>query len=548
MPRRVAGLTEQRSRAGGALRPRPGYYPQVLGTSLRNSATRAASAMAAHAAHAAHAALAIAASAALWLAGCADPAPPLPRGVLLISLDTLRTDATSLYREPAPGEPELTPFLAELGRRGTVFEKHVVNSNNTLVSHASILTGLFPEAHGVFDTGLDNRTLSDGIVTLPTRFAAAGWSTAAFTAHPAWLGRSFGLDHGFATIESDWVDAEEISRRFLTWLDREAPERFFCFLHFYDAHSELDAGPDVLPYEAPPEYLERFAPPRPDDFTGSVVNRAGETVRTSRYLEHYASPFRDLPPDHLAFLRGCYDAGVAKLDADLRALFDELAARGIADDLLVVVTSDHGEEFKEHQRLLHMEYYEEIMRVPLVVSPPPDRLEAWRAAGASARVAQLTRSVDLMPTLLELCDLPAGFTQGSSFAPALTSGAPIPWRDSVFATSILRGRDSVSEYKVCDIDGYYTFYDLDADPREQESLVDRGLEWNRVDPERWAAVQARVAAARAANGVVFERFVVQGAGRTERSAEEHEMLQALGYFGESEQQPAEDGSAAGGGG
>ena len=455
--------------------------------------------------------------------GCSETPEPAPRHVLFVSLDTLRADACSLYGYEQP----TTPFLEELARRGAVFEKHVVNSNNTLVSHATMLTGLYEAAHGTYDRGADSRVLAPEYETLAERFAAGGFETAMFTTHPAWLGRAFGLDQGFATVESGWYDARENSARFLAWLERSAPERSFVFLHFYDAHSELADGPRALPYEAPAEYLERFAPPRPADFTGSAVNRAGQTVYGSKYLEHYANPYRDLPPEHLAFLRGSYDAGVAKLDSDLRELFGELERRGYLEDALVVVTSDHGEEFKEHRRLLHMEYFDEIMRVPLVVVPP-------RSARPPARprVAEMTRAIDLAPTVLELCGLPPlRFAQGRSLAGALGAGRELDYQGALFGQGILRSRDEHSEYKVCGIEKYYALYDLDADPAEQHSLVDRDLASLRVAPERWSAIQGELAALQEANERLAERIAASQAPAA-LSDEEREMLERLGYFGE----------------
>lgn len=461
------------------------------------------------------------------LAGCgADPpaAAAGPRNVLLISLDTLRADACSLYGYERP----TTPFLEELGARGVVFDQHVVNSNNTLTSHASMLTGLYMDVHQTVDLGDPERSrvLAPEYETLAERFREAGFETGSFTTHPTWLAEKFGLDQGFDVVESDWVDAPTMGAELVAWLEERRPRRFFAFVHFYDAHSESQAGEGALPYEAPPAYLARFAPPRPADFTGSVVDKHGEVVHTSRYLEHYASPFRDLPPGHLEFLRGCYDAGIAKLDDDLRDLFTRLDGLGVLADTLVVVTSDHGEEFKEHRRMLHMEYFDEIMRVPLLVVPPPSMGLAPR------RVAPQTRCIDIAPTLLELAGVrPLTFAQGRSLAEAVRGTEELEHADSQFGPAIVRGRDEVSRFKFCNVPKYYSFFDLDTDPGEQDSLLARDLSEIRVDSERLNGIRNGLAAAKDENRLLVRAIGASGSEGVEMSVEELKRLEELGYFG-----------------
>ena len=175
-----------------------------------------------------------------------------PRNVLLISIDTLRADHCGFLGYDKP----TTPFLDKLAEQGAVFEHHMVHSNNTLLSHTTILTGLPPQAHDTYDNGAEpsqRKALGPGYRTLAEAFQAAGYTTASFTEHPVWLGTDFGLDQGFDVHESDWVLAPETSKRFLAWYDEARPERMFCFLHFYDVHSEPATGP------APPPAARRQA-------------------------------------------------------------------------------------------------------------------------------------------------------------------------------------------------------------------------------------------------------------------------------------------------
>ena len=218
---------------------------------------------------------------ALTACGPATHKPPAnaPRHVILISIDTLRADHLGAYGS----NRGCTPFLDSLARDGAVFERQLTNSNNTLSSHASILTGLVPLAHGTHDGGSPQTRsrLTAGFETLAERMHDAGYTSAAFTAHPAWLGRTFGLDQGFDHLETEWWGAPELSRSFLRWLDAQAPANLFAFLHFYDVHSDMGGRGASLPYEADAEFIERFAPPRPPEFTGTVPGRAFSTMSKS---------------------------------------------------------------------------------------------------------------------------------------------------------------------------------------------------------------------------------------------------------------------------
>jgi arylsulfatase A-like enzyme len=381
-----------------------------------------------------------------------------PRNVLLISIDTLRADHCGFlgYEKPT------TPFLDELADQGVVFENHMVHSNNTLLSHASILTGLPPQAHETFDNGPDaseRQALGTGYRTLAEAFQTEGYTTAAFTGHPVWLGSDFGLDQGFDVHESDWVQAPETAKRFLAWYDATLPRRMFCFLHFYDVHSEAAAGPDSLPYGSTPELIEEFAGPRPEGWTGRAQGHPDYTA--SRYLNMVTYGLEKLGPGHLDYVVGLYDAGLRKLDEDLRALFHQLDRRNILRDALVVVTSDHGEGFLEHGQMLHGTFHDEIMHVPLVVVPPSRyRIE-------SHRVDDVSQAIDISATLLDFIGAdPIG--SGQSLLPALRGSELLPAEVLFAPADVMRGELEGWRYKFCDGQG---FYDLDADPLELENRL-----------------------------------------------------------------------------
>ncbi len=299
-----------------------------------------------------------------------------PPNLLLVSIDTLRADRVGCYGY-AGGE---TPALDGLARDGLLFEDATVHAPQTRPSHASMLTGLYPFAHGVRDNF--SPPLKGDVPTLAGLLKARGYDTAAFIGGFP-LAASSGLNRGFDVYDDALGgggaagalmaerSAAEVVDRARRWLGgRRRP--FFAFVHLYDPHA---------PYE----------PPRP-----------------------FAARYAGRP----------YDGEVASADAQVGRLLAFLEERGLRGRTLVVATSDHGEGLGDHGEDEHLVYvYDSTLRVPLLVSWP-GTLPGGR------RVAGQFRGVDLMPTLLELMGVPRVATSGASRAAELRSGAPLPDNES----------------------------------------------------------------------------------------------------------------------
>jgi arylsulfatase A-like enzyme len=327
-----------------------------------------------------------------------SPVPRATRGYILISIDTLRADHLGLYGYPRP----TSPFLDSLARRATVFEEAYAQFPSTLVSHMSMLTGLYPREHGVFPP---NSVLSPRVETLAEVFQRHGFRTAGFTEGGYVSGR-YGFRRGFdvfASTERRRQADRLIGHTFqqgVGFLESLGPQdRFFLFLHTYAVHA---------PYDAPPRYQDLFwsGPPPP----GAIPPSGPALLRWDLTGEPPPAPVLDR-------LRAQYDAGIRQTDDVLRGFFADLKRLGLDDEVTVVITADHGEEFHDHGRFNHTQLYRETLHVPLLVLHPD--------ASAAVRHGGIVELVDLAPTLYEMARLkPRGRPSGDSLAPLVGNPSP----------------------------------------------------------------------------------------------------------------------------
>ncbi len=363
---------------------------------------------------------------AILLAACAraPEGPQGTRGYILISIDTLRADHLGSYGH----ERETSPFIDSLAARGALFENAYVQLPGTLPSHMSIFTGLYPAEHGVYPP---NGVLSERIKTLPEMLSAAGFRTAGHT-EGGYVHGSFGFARGFSEFSDEAYevecDVERTLARGMDFLERlGGDERFFLFLHTYVVH---DPYPDVRSPEAYHFPMETYRKPFwPDDPPADSVEPTGPLLTALN--RQNAMPGEEV----LDYYRAIYDSQIRFLDDRLRDFFARLEDMGLLDETTIVLTSDHGEGFAEHGRLLHEQVYREALHVPLIVVHP--ELEP------GLRIPQLVESIDIAPTLLELAEVePAQPMSGDSLLPLLLGSAPQGPREA-FAEGIERSERAI---------------------------------------------------------------------------------------------------------
>jgi arylsulfatase A-like enzyme len=398
---------------------------------------------------------------------CADdgggaPPPPAPveddprPDVVVILLDTLRPDAMQTYG----AEKETSPFLLELGSTAAVFERALSTSSWTAPAVTSVMTGLYPTEHGIIEGFLAflrreqkggaevlplNR-LPEDLRTMPQLFSAAGYRTWGIATNLN-VGPEIGLDRGFDRFEQIRKgDAAEVAAQMGEWRDDllapGAPD--FVYLHFMDVHE---------PY-------------------------------------HKREPWYEKQRGTVQEMRERYDSELRYLDEQLRGLYEDF---GWAEDTLLVVISDHGEEFREHGQMGHeFTLYDELNRIVLLVRPP--------GGMEGRRVPTSVSLIDVLPTTLALAgvEVPPGL-EGMSLAPLIQGQRDAPAafeRRTLFAHrfqvlpeplhlwAAVRG----SEKLIAGPSGM-ELYDLAADPGEQQDLF--GASPERAEALRQALAEFR---------------------------------------------------------
>ncbi len=303
------------------------------------------------------------------------------RRVILISIDTLRADHLGCY---GYGK-DTTPHADALAADGALFSDTYASSSWTLPSHVSLLTSLSCFRHGV---NLETDRIEETRPTLADVLRAEGFLCAAVTGG-GFLSPVFGFSKGFDVYKqaetSLWTSdaAGQVSAAAVDWIETNKDRDFFLFVHTYQPH-------------------DPYIPPAPYDTKFQDAPTSLRMIDLGGHLGGPAGIFKPLPEAERRAIVGLYDGEIGYTDAALvGALTAKLKALGIYDDTLIVLTSDHGEEFYEHGSWEHGHaLYDESLKVPLIVKFPGSKFRG-------KRVGSFVRLVDVMPTIMEAFDIKA---------------------------------------------------------------------------------------------------------------------------------------------
>lgn len=309
------------------------------------------------------------------------------KNVILVSLDTLRADRLGAYANPHGLTPEMDRIAAE----GTLFEHAYASYPSTLSSHVSLFTGFHPTQHGIL-SGSSSKIPTDA-KTLARAFSGAGYQTAAFTEN-AYVASGWGFAAGFDRYHdgADLVqrgeftgEADKTFSLALDWLETRANAPFFLFVHTYKVHN---------PYNPTEEQILKLQQERGSHYRGYFGTEFNGESEIGFNLGKVALSRRDREQIELL-----YDAEVVALDAQVGRLQRTLEKLELADDTLLVLISDHGEEFFQHGFVGHgKSLHQQVLRVPMILRLP-NRVPAGR------RISDPVGLIDLGPTISELAGI-----------------------------------------------------------------------------------------------------------------------------------------------
>ena len=392
--------------------------------------------------------------------GCAGypQASEDPRGVVLIVVDALRPDHLGVYGYQRP----TSPHLDEWAEQAALFERAFTTSPWTLPSFGSVLTGEWPARHAAGSRVRESNwtvssRLNDALPTLAETLAASGFVTGAIINNP-WLPPGVGLERGFQTYdyqppseehEQGHRRAAEVVDLSLRFIEEQSDGPLFLMLHILDPH---------MTYDAPPPVRGRF--------TSSMAGAFELPVDEPRKIRKRAQSITD---GERQFITAAYDEEIAYVDQELGRLFAALEEKRLFDRLVVVLTSDHGEELFDHGDFEHgHSMHQELLSVPLLI---------WGPGVEPGRYNEPVSLVDLRDTILESVGVvPGSSAAGHSLWPAVTRGQAIPDR-SILAEATLYGpeRRAIIRWPLkLTLEtgaGRRRLYNLEADPAEQTDLA-----------------------------------------------------------------------------
>src|SRR5262245_18009229 len=341
-----------------------------------------------------------AALAALVLAAVATGCGGKPAGksIVVITLDTTRSDHLGCYGYPLPTSPNIDA----LAQQGVLFEQAYAPMPQTLPSHSTLFTGLPPRAHQALENA---HVLVQGIGTLAETLAARDYETAAFIGSRV-LAKGTGIERGFTVFDEPPPgvqrdiqheverSATAVTDSALSWaLARHfAAKPFLLWAHYYDAHGPYEPREQRIPVEAVEPLVRKHS-----EFQGLTADALKDTE---------------------SIWYG-YDNELAAMDAQVGRLLKGLRQRKMLDDAILVVVGDHGEGLMEHGEKSHgTTLFQELMLVPLIVVLPD-------GSHAGTRVKALVQMQDLLPTILDLAGLAGagGDLPGTDLATSLRAGS-----------------------------------------------------------------------------------------------------------------------------
>jgi arylsulfatase A-like enzyme len=419
------------------------------------------------------------------LSNCTSSAAGTDRSmpnIILITIDTLRSDFLGCYGNDSISTPEID----RLAEEGVLFERCQSPVPITLPSHASILSATYPLTHGLRNNG--SMRLSPSISFLAEVLSERGYLTAAFVSSFV-LDARFGLNSGFDCYEDRfsnlllsllnapvsklsvspvlrrvnlsglntyWRRGNETVERVVDWLEKDPESPCFLWVHLFDPHDPLCPPP---PFDT--MYLDDSLP---------VEMR--ERIERGEFVRPHRGKVKDMTLEEKKIVTALYKGEVSFTDRQVGILLRQCAARGLLDNAIVVLTSDHGQSLFEHDFFGHAEYiYEQTLSIPLIF------MKEGTISGGR-RVSTMTESLDIAPTILAMAGIPVPPSfQGRSLVP-LIERRGFDGKDIFLSESLFSSDRNLRSYGLREGEWKYIrpfgggdeLYRLSVDPGEEENL------------------------------------------------------------------------------
>lgn len=442
--------------------------------------------------------------------------------LLVITIDTLRADHLGCYGYFR----DTSPTIDALARDSILFNRCLVPVAQTLPSHLSLMTGVYPIEHGVISNlekpGGQNYSSTPQLRTLAEFLREHGYRTAGFvsaTPLKRESGIAAGFDH-FSQPDHARRLGAETTEAALEWLGEKPAEPFFAWVHYFDPHA---------PYDAPSPYDRQFT--TDEKLEASLTQR-----KVPPRVQKQRSDKRVVPEEDAWDTRKAvngYDGEIRYTDEQVKTLLARLREAGLSERTLIVLTGDHGEGLGQHGVVMHDAIWDEQLHVPLIIHVP----------GRSAqRVTAAMRSIDILPTVLALMPgLPAEpFIKQCRGSDALNRTEPV----DLFAQEPQGRRDARTlvsgEWKLVVEDKVARLFHLPTDPFELKDVA-------KEKPEVAAQLKQRLAELVEGQITAAKRYLADrptarespdGAGDVKR----REELHGLGYIESDDEEEADRGS------
>jgi len=443
------------------------------------------------------------------------PTPKRAKNLVFILMDTTRADS---FASVNPDTIVHTPVYDALAAKSTTFANAYNNENWTKPSVTTMWSALYPGTHGARQA---TSHVDASIHFMSEQLQDNGFTTAAFIAN-AVVSKTFGFDKGWTHFQNDSdsdVDGNgsKLYPHAAQWLEAHKDERFFLYVQSVDPH---------ITYDVPKEYLRRY-------YKGTYSGQLGPSFDRDEQMRVDNGSMK-VSDDDMAYVRALYHGEVSYQDHYIGALIKKIDELGLADDTLLVITNDHGEELRDHGTMGHgWPLFEEQLRAPLLMRYAP-------IFKPGASIKQVVEQVDLAPTILDALGVPPmKSAEGLSLLPLLSDGIgkrqhpfyAVSWTRKLMRSvrvgdwKLIAGKNS----------GWMYLYNLRNDPKEQHNLLKKGK-----TPPKEALLPGRLCEIYLGEALATpnKAMRMKGAGQTQRynspeisiDAKTRKQLEALGYL------------------